>query len=48
MNFDKTNAMVFPSGKQANISGELNGTPVTKVTNCRYLSLYIDDNLYFI
>jgi len=45
MNFDKTNVMVFPSAKQANISVKLNGTPITKVTNCRYLGLYIDSNL---
>jgi len=45
MNFDKPNVMVFPSAKQANISVKLHGTPMAKVTSCRYLGLYIDDNL---
>jgi len=45
MNFDKTNVIVFPSNKKDNIAVSLNGTPVIKVSNCRYLGLHIDDNL---
>jgi len=45
MNVDKTNVIVFLSNKKDNIAVSLNGTPVIKVSNCRYLGLHIDDNL---
>ena len=45
MNLDKTNIMVLPSNKKEGISVSLNVSSVNKVSSCRYLGLYIDDDL---
>jgi len=45
MNSDKTNFMVFLSGKSNGITVLINGHQIAQVHSSKYIGLYIDDDL---